>query len=250
MKTITKTINVYRFPELSERAKDRVRRGYQDMHDEWWDCIYEQAKEDGKARGFDIDGIHFSGFASQGDGACWTGRIDPKMFLQHWLDNQVGPPPADYPQRLAVYEALKTGLYTGEKVRIVQSGRYTHAHSMGTEGPGGMFYPAEDDNNANMVYDEGPYADAGIAQTLDALDCNDGSAWMDAFFEEMLDAARTYANGIYRDLEQEYDYLTSDEYIAETCADYDNWFDEDGEIVDAPDESSTATEKENEDGIR
>lgn len=42
---------------------------------DWWDCTFEDAKAIGALMGFDIDNIYFSGFSSQGDGACFTGRL-------------------------------------------------------------------------------------------------------------------------------------------------------------------------------
>ena len=59
----TKTITVYEFDDLSDSAKEKaienVRHGgYMDY--EWYDCVYEDAKEIGKILGIDIDNIYFS----------------------------------------------------------------------------------------------------------------------------------------------------------------------------------------------
>lgn len=74
MRTIEKT--VYRFVELSDSAKAKVREQYrewacQDNH--WYEYIFDDAKEIGKILGIKIDNIYFSGFSCQGDGACLTG---------------------------------------------------------------------------------------------------------------------------------------------------------------------------------
>ena len=41
--------------------------------DKWWDCVESDFKEDMLLVGIDVDRIFFSGFSSQGDGACFVG---------------------------------------------------------------------------------------------------------------------------------------------------------------------------------
>lgn len=49
---------------------------------EWYGGVYQHYIEDLLQDGFEIDEIYFSGFWSQGDGACFTGRVfDPALFL-------------------------------------------------------------------------------------------------------------------------------------------------------------------------
>lgn len=83
----TETINIYQYSELSETAKQRAR--------EWWrecansdnnfaECVYEDAAKMADIFGLDINtrwensgnyspNIYYSGFSSQGDGACFEG---------------------------------------------------------------------------------------------------------------------------------------------------------------------------------
>ena len=42
---------------------------------DWFDFNFDDAKTIGALMGFDIDNIYFTGFSSQGDGACFTGRL-------------------------------------------------------------------------------------------------------------------------------------------------------------------------------
>ena len=80
---------VYQFPELSDIAKDKARSWYRELgpHDDWWNAVYEDFE-----RVCDILGVRlkttpvrlmgggtwakpciwFSGFWSQGDGACYA----------------------------------------------------------------------------------------------------------------------------------------------------------------------------------
>ncbi len=90
MRTVTKT--VYSYNELSDKAKAKARdwlREAQAQDSDWWDSVYDDAEEIGKLMGIEMDqkpvklmngatrydpAIWFSGFASQGDGACFEGR--------------------------------------------------------------------------------------------------------------------------------------------------------------------------------
>jgi hypothetical protein len=58
VKTYTKTIELYEFDELDDKAKDKARDWYRQgaLDYEWWDCTYEDAKTVGlELTGFDLD---------------------------------------------------------------------------------------------------------------------------------------------------------------------------------------------------
>ena len=57
------------YEELSDRAKALAREKYGEPPDDWYECVYDRFKEEGRDKGFSIDEIQFSGFYSQGDGA-------------------------------------------------------------------------------------------------------------------------------------------------------------------------------------
>ena len=51
-------------------------------HIDWWDCTYSDFKERMTAIGIEVDRMYFSGFWSQGDGACFEGSVsDWRLFL-------------------------------------------------------------------------------------------------------------------------------------------------------------------------
>ena len=79
---------VYQFPELSDAAKEKARSWYRELgpHDDWWDAVYEDFERVGDILGIRLKTtpvrlmgggtrakpcIWFSGFWSQGDGACF-----------------------------------------------------------------------------------------------------------------------------------------------------------------------------------
>lgn len=88
---------VYRLDELSDTAKDKARAWYREggFDYEWYDAVYEDFQRIAEILGIDFriravrlmgggtrrdPCIWFRGFWSQGDGACWEGRIPtPEM---------------------------------------------------------------------------------------------------------------------------------------------------------------------------
>src|SRR5690554_5914067 len=62
--------------EAQEKAIDNFREGYP-FHG-WWDFVYEDVKTVASLFGLEIDEIYFSGFSSQGDGACFEGYYSYK----------------------------------------------------------------------------------------------------------------------------------------------------------------------------
>jgi hypothetical protein len=80
---------VYQFPELSDVAKEKARSWYRELgpHDDWWDAVYEDFERICEILGIRLKTtpvrlmgggtrakpcIWFSGFWSQGDGACYA----------------------------------------------------------------------------------------------------------------------------------------------------------------------------------
>ena len=67
-------IDAYKITELSQEAKERALSWMIEGLDyEWWDSVYDDAKEAGKCLGIRVDDISFSGFYSQGVGCCFSG---------------------------------------------------------------------------------------------------------------------------------------------------------------------------------
>ena len=76
---------------VSERTIDKYRHINVDGID-WWEYIENEFIESMELVGIDVSKIYFSGFWSQGDGACFDGRIgNTKLFLDKHFT------PTDYP---------------------------------------------------------------------------------------------------------------------------------------------------------
>ena len=81
----------FKYQDLDEPAKQKARDWYLNGLDyDWWDSVYGMAIEDGYELGFIITDINFSGFCSQGDGACWVGQVDVGAWLKAHAPDSIG----------------------------------------------------------------------------------------------------------------------------------------------------------------
>ena len=194
-----------KFNDLSDTEKAEVRAQYEPDY-EWWDYVYDNAKEDAHQYGFRIDDICFSGFYSQGDGASWTGNVD----LVTWLEKH-RPDCA----KATVMVELMTQDWVDPKANVIRlSSHYAHSNTMQVTDCAtywdGACYDVELDGK--LVGGNGILARASVKTLVENAD-------LETYFEEMLSdvlvSVRDYADEIYKRLRDEYEYLTSDEHIAE-----------------------------------
>jgi len=218
MRTITK--EVYTFNELSKEAQKHAIRKEQESEGylsyEWWDGVYDCFTEDMKAHGIDVDKIYFSGFWSQGDGACFTGHIN--LTTEQLLSAM----PDQLREDLITFNAKckllgHSTLDLSYRAKIEHSGHYHHSGCMRI----GCSYNVEVEESD---VDEDPLLDE-MVRLRDAIDGRN------EYDDLALEIAREHADNLYRMLESEYEYLTSDEAIAEHLSNNDYEFDEDGNFV-------------------
>lgn len=157
---------------------------------EWYGGVFQRYIEDMLQDGFDIDEIYFSGFWSQGDGACFTGRvIDPALFL-YAMNGKDGLP---WTRKL-----LEAG---GEfTVCVRHVGRYYHENSVSVDVECDAFrqvMDAKTDLHEDIIYAYDTQLDAEYP-TLEA-DCT-------AFL-------RGKMQQLYRDLEELYEEEFADEEV-------------------------------------
>lgn len=213
---------VYKFEELSDKAKEkaldayRYREGY--LSWEWYDSVYEMVADAADMIGIDLRGrkrkfmngkednegidIQFSGFASQGDGACFNGSY---KYAKGGLAKVKKEFPTDTDlhdiasilqetQRKAFYR-----LYARVKPGAL-SNHYSHYNTRTID-----------------VYDE---------KELDYPP----ETWKE--FEDGIDKAlRDFMKWIYDKLEKEYDWLMSDEAVRESIEANETEFNEDGTLA-------------------
>ena len=190
---------VYRLNELSDEAKDKARAWYREggFDYEWYDAIYEDFRQIAEILGIDFKTrtvrlmgggsrqeprIFFSGFWSQGDGACFEGSYS-------YRKNASAAIRAYAPQDTTLHgiadalQAVQRRNFYQLRAEATHRGRYHHEYCMAI------------------------------------TDTRDSPTWQDmtADAEDVItEALRDLARWLYRQLEREYEYLTSDEAVDES----------------------------------
>jgi len=197
MREIIQT-TVFTFDELGGRAQSRARDWYRQAStdDDWHEFVFEDFERVCDILGVELatkpvrlygGGIRqkpciwFSGFSSQGDGACFEGRYQYKKGAAREIRAF-----ASKDERLAaiadqLQKIQRKNLYSLE-ARITHRGRYYHEYTM------------EISVERASDTDQPPTPDAE---------------------EIVAEALRDLARWLYRQLEQEYDHQTSDEVVDE-----------------------------------
>ena len=202
---------VYQFPELSDPAKDKARAWYRELgpHDDWWDAVYEDLIRVSeilgirlKTRAVRLMGggtrqkpcVWFSGFCSQGDGACFEGYLSHAKGAAARI-RDYAPTDTTLHGIADRLQAIQRRNFYQLSAEVSHSGRYYHEFTMSVE-----------------VTRDSP--------TLQPP--TEGAA------EIVTEALRDLARWLYRQLQAEYDHLTSDEAIEEGIIVNDYTFTEGG----------------------
>jgi len=163
---------VYKFDELTPEGKKKALEVLYDINVEgfkWYDYTVEEQEEDLINEGFEDAEISFSGFSSQGDGACFDAKINVSKFCSD-------------PRILRIAEESNFFI-----AKNSYSNHYSHERT-------------------RYVDDERPTSKrhTRINKALDDL-------------SELIESKRMeLSKKIYRTLEAEYEYRTSEEAILET----------------------------------
>ena len=219
-----KQTKVYQYNELSDKAKEKARDWYRRGNCDatyWSKYVNHDAATVAGFLGLDINQtayktmggatkykptVYFSGFCSQGDGACIEGTwrasdVKPDKLKEH------------APQDEELHRIVD-GL--AEIAKEYPDGSFTVKHS----GP----YPHSGCTHFNIelpceAFDEAEY-DSPEHTRLDEKISNDG--------ETLKELARDFMNWIYKQLKEEWDYQNSDEQVEESIRANEYEFLEDG----------------------
>lgn len=218
-----KHTNLYQYNELSDGAKIRAREWYRSAADEAefqlenvLDEFPEVAKALGwtlgKARGSNRPAVYYSGFSSQGDGACFEGSWrakdcspaalladSPQMYIDATGKSETCKLNADLHKVAAPFIDL-AGRFPDATGESTHTGHYYHAHS------------------TDISFDSG----------LDA-ETDTHSPDVEAAAEEFSEATIDLMHFLYGWLETEYEYVNSDEAVAETIISNEYEFTIDGQ---------------------
>lgn len=188
------SFNVYSFHELSDKAKEyaieKVRSSDWYLPYEWYDCVYNDAITIARLMGWDIDKIYFSGFWNQGDGACFEGTLEYRPGAYKAV-TEYAPNDETLAFIAREWQALQRKHFYSLRATIKHRGHYYHERSMVCD--------AED--TRKDYWHVLPYETE----------------------KEILELCAEFAQWVYKNLENEYNYLMSDEAIAEflTANDYE-----------------------------
>ena len=215
----------YSFEELSPKAQQNALENNRDFnvdYDGWEDGVTEGFKEDMREIGIDDITISYTGFNSQGDGASFTSNdIDTRKLFNAAgiksdgaLDMEV-----DDDRSKGVNKEFYDLLDTMEDIGQLERNRIKPEEIRVTIERISSRYYHENTVRANVeIWDE-----------------PDGWEEPPNFTSELEDKITDYIRGLcrklYRYLEDEYDYLTSDESVKSTLIDNDYEFDEKGNII-------------------
>lgn len=191
MRIETVEYKVFKFEELNDKAKEKARQWYRDGIE--FEPEFEDAKTIGKMLGINISRVLYTGFYSQGDGACFEGSYS---FVFDAIKNVKEYAPNDTKLfsiacQLDAIQSRHGNLLTAS---VTQTGRYYHSGC--TE--------IQVLKNHNCV---SPELNDKLAEIL-----------------------RSFMDWIYKQLEKDYDFQNSDEYIDESILANDYDFLESGKV--------------------
>lgn len=190
------TTKVYTFDELSDDAKEKARDWFRqfvftDSND--WELVYEDAKEIASLFGLNIQNIYFTGFASQGDGACFKGDYSFKPGGLRAV-KAFAPQDVELHSIVEALQDIQRRNFYQLTATTAHSGHYYHSGCM----------------------------------TVD-IERKDGKDWSDSARDDVKDQLRNFADWVYCQLEAEYNYQMSDEFVDENIRINEYEFTEKGE---------------------
>jgi hypothetical protein len=211
-----------KYEQLTDKQKEKAYERWVNgnpVNYEWWNSLIEEYKQTGKERGIHIDHIYFSGFSSQGDGACWVGYFDLPEYLMWEEEQKKGSIFSDH--ELVVLQTAFAEDCLASKYKINTSGYYSHSYTMRIDDS--MFVSSEIVAQEHVV--EGPLAgmDAELFEELLGKVTENLEA-------TMLKLCREYADAIYVALGEEHEYLLSEESFQQQTESNEWEFNDEGEL--------------------
>lgn len=208
-----KETTVYAYSELSENAKESARNWYRnsDCDSFWSEHVIDDAADIADMLGIDLrqtrktrmDNTHFyaptiyySGFSSQGDGACFESTYKYKPGALKAI--QAHAPTDKRLQGIAKeLQDIQKRYFYKLTAATKHRGHYYHSGCM----------------SVDVEHSDDSYRDIGTAES------------------DITDALRSFADWIYNQLEKEYEWCNSDEQVTESIEANEYEFDEDGSIA-------------------
>jgi hypothetical protein len=213
----------YTYQQLTDEAKEKVKQWWCEhgIWDDWYDDTYERFKEEGYALGFVIDKMNFTGFYSQGDGACWEGQIDVATWLKTHTEDSIARD---------AWCALIAEDFCDKHFSIHFRGRYSHSNTMTCVG--WDWVSEMEDEPASYLKQSSIFKGMRYSDLYNLIRTSDFPYTDPNDIEQAgFESAKEYADELYKRLREEYEYLTSEESLIESCDANDWQFNEEGEMV-------------------
>lgn len=178
---------VFKYEELSEKAKDVARSWYREdgFGYEWWKYLYEEFKALAEDLGIEIKDIFFRLAYTQGDGASFTGSFDlAKVDMNEAMKHQF----CDETLERLIIDFDHLSRISGQSCsgNIHSYGRDSHEYS----------------NIINVEF---------------SLDLDEGQVFI--ITRDVTKTLRSLMKWMYSKLQAEYEYITSDKAVAELLND-------------------------------
>lgn len=193
-------INIYKFNELDDFSKDKVREHFRKWFppEDWHDFLLSSWKERLEKIGFNDVDIKYTGFFSQGDGASFTGKLDVTIFLDKTNSTETGISNIIGQRLIKLINNNKLDICV-EVWRIASL--YSHENTVGVHLNSSIFTR----DTSNRVY-------PNLALFIES---------METFIIKFV---RNTSRKIYKELQEEYEVLNSfetlDNFIIQTDSDY------------------------------
>lgn len=209
MEKVTLEFEIGTIEEWKEKDKEvyeKILERHRDtnVNHEWWKFTVEQFQEELEAIGFSNTDVRFSGFWSQGDGASFTGDWDSAKMLAVKELKEKGIELSDWAKEL---KRVLKGNLKDIKAKYATFSIKRTSHHYCHENTVDIFYAEYWNSKKKEQYCIPPEQE-----------------------DDILEGCRAAMKAMYRILEKEYDYLTSDEEVEETLSVNEYKFDKDGKI--------------------
>ena len=181
-------ITLFTFDELPEESQQKIIEEYRGAYDVNYISIYDQfILEMSEKYGADIKplDIQWSGFWSQGDGACFTCDFDEEVIFPILKERVFGS------EHVALLDGLGVELYSAKSIRCGPSNHYCHENTV----------------TGNLVFNvpAGKEFNHEVALSLE---------------ESLTGIIRDACSDLYRKLEERYEEATTDEAIKQQIKEY------------------------------
>ncbi len=193
---------VFKFNELNEDAKQKAIESFSDINVDyyWHESVYDDFKELCKTLHIEVDTkkTYFNGFSHQGSGSSFTAWVDVKKCMSAIRDEKW----KEYAplEKLSFYDVTRNML------------RIADICTCNIE-------PSNRESSVKVNFDYTKYSNYETPNVDEVLE------EIETFFEDVAD---TLNNWLYRTLEKEYEYQTSEAAIIETIEANDYEFTADG----------------------